>query len=169
MNRIVFVAIVAAVLSLVAAATAGDCHHFFAQPVVVKQVVQHHAQAVIAYPQVAYYAGRDVEADALAEKVARLVTLRLTAATNLTARAAQQAPELPPRESVNIVMEKCGKCHSGAAPKGGLTLDGATGLPCDAITASLRAIKDDRMPKGAPLSPEEKGLLMEALLALESK
>lgn len=172
MNRLLFVTIVVAALALVAAATAGECHHFF-QPVKAVQVVQHHAaQAVVApviYPQIYYQAGANIEAEAIAEKAALRALAKFTAYQQQAAVRPQVAIPPPVPAAENIVAEKCGKCHSGAAPKAGLTLDGLTGLPCDAITASLRAIKDDRMPKGGGLSPEEKGLLMEALLALESK
>ena len=172
MSRLLFVTIIAAAFALVAAATAGECHHFFAAP-----VVQHHAQAVVvapvhqAYvaPQILYQSGQYIEAEAIAEKAALRALAKFTAYQQQTARSQAVATPPPVPAAENIVAEKCGKCHSGAAPKAGLTLDGVTGLPCDAITASLRAIKDDKMPKGAPLTPEEKGLLMEALLALESK
>lgn len=178
MSRLLFLTIVTAAFALCAAATAGECHHFFQQAKVV-QVVQHHAQAVVvapvhhAYvaPQILYQAGQYIEAEAIAEKAALRALAKFTAYQQQSAVRPQVATPPPVPAAENIVAEKCGKCHSGAAPKAGLTLDGVTGLPCDAITASLRAIKDDKMPKrpDAPLTPEEKGLLMEALLALESK
>lgn len=175
MNRLLFATIVAAAFALVAAATAGECHHFF-QQVKAVQVVQHHAVQVVApvhhayvAPQILYQAGQYIEAEAIAEKAALRALAKFTAYQQQAARSPAVATPPPVPAAENIVAEKCGRCHSGAAPKAGLTLDGVTGLPCDAITASLRAIKDDRMPKGGGLSPEEKGLLMEALLALESK
>ena len=172
MNRLLFVSIVAATLALCAAATAGDCHHFFAAP-----VVQHHAQAVVvapvhqAYvaPQILYQAGQYIEAEAIAEKAALRALAKFTAYQQQAALRPQVATPPPVPAAENIVAEKCGKCHGGAAPKAGLTLDGVTPVPCASVLESLRQIKDDQMPKGAPLTPEEKGLLMEALLALEAK
>ena len=167
MNRLLFVSIVAAVLSLCAAATAGDCHHFFA-PVVAKQVVAHHAVAqVVAYPQVYYQAGQAIEAEAIAERAAVRALAKFQAIQ--AQRYQPQQANVPPPAPQNIVAEKCGSCHGGAAPKAGLTLDGVTPVPCASVLESLRQIKDDKMPKGGKLSPEEKGLLMEALLQLEAE
>jgi hypothetical protein len=173
MNRLLFTTITAAVLALCAAATAGDCHHFFP----VKQVVQHHAQAVVVphvaqvvYPQVYYQAGQAIEAEAIAEKAAVRALAKFTAYQQQAARSPAVATPPPvPAAELNIVAEKCGSCHSGPAPKAGLTLDGVTPVPCASVLESLRQIKDDKMPKGGKLSPEEKGLLMEALLALEAE
>ena len=166
MNRLLFVSIVAATLALCAAATAGDCHHFFAP--VVKQVVAHNAVAqVVAFPQVYYQAGQAIEAEAIAERAAVRALAKFQAIQ--AQRYQPQQANVPPPAPQNIVAEKCGKCHGGAAPKAGLTLDGVTPVPCASVLESLRQIKDDKMPKGAPLTPEEKGLLMEALLALEAK
>lgn len=170
MNRLLFVSIVAAGLSLCAAATAGDCHHFFA-PVVAKQVVAHHAvaQVVVPYvaPQIGYYAGQNIEAEAIAERAAVRALAKFQAIQ--AQRYQPQQANVPPPVPTNIVAEKCGSCHGGAAPKAGLTLDGVTPVPCASVLESLRQIKDDKMPKGGKLSPEEKGLLMEALLALEAE
>lgn len=169
MNRLLFVSIVAATLALCAAATAGDCHHFFA-PVMAKQVVAHHAQAVVVpyvAPQVYYQAGAGIEAEAIAERAAVRALAKFQAVQ--AQRYQPQQANVPPPAPMNIVAEKCGSCHGGAAPKAGLTLDGVTPVPCASVLESLRQIKDDKMPKGGKLSPEEKGLLMEALLALEAE
>ena len=175
MNRLLFVTIVAATLALCAAATAGDCHHFFAP--VVKQVVAHHAVAqVVAYPQVFYQAGAAIEAEAIAERAAVRALAKFQAIQQQRYQP-QQANHIPePRQMVgNIVAEKCGKCHSGPAPKKGLTLDGETRIPCGLITQALRCMSGDPnvpvMPPASekPLTAQEKGLLMEALLALEAE
>ena len=169
MNRLLFVSIVAATLALCAAATAGDCHHFFA-PVVAKQVVAHHAQAVVVpyvAPQIGYYAGQNIEAEAIAERAAVRALAKFQAIQ--AQRYQPQQANVPPPAPQKIVAEKCGSCHGGAAPKAGLTLDGVTPVPCASVLESLRQIKDDKMPKGGKLSPEEKGLLMEALLQLEAE
>lgn len=175
MNRLLFATIVAAAFALVAAATAGECHHFFAAP-----VVQHHAQAVVAHhayvaPQILYQAGANIEAEAIAEKAALRALAKFTAYQQQLAVRPQVATPPPVPAAENIVAEKCGKCHSGAAPKKGLTLDGVTPVPCGSILQSLRCMSGDpnelQMPPSSekPLTVEEKGLLMQALLALESK
>lgn len=150
--------VIAALAVLVIASTAqADCRQFFVkhrQAVVVQQVLAPY------YPPVYYAAGQDLQAEALAEKVAALVEKKLAL------RQERQAPAA----STSILAQKCAKCHSGATPKGGITLDGATELLCSQITASIRAVSNDSMPKGGPaLSPEEKGALLEELLSLERK
>ena len=181
MSRLLFVTIVAAALALVAAATAGECGDFFCNQKHVVSVVQNHAQAVVVapvvYPHILYQAGYAIEQEARDEKVAkRAAYLAIREFTAQQQKAVSQAratppalPDAAPYAGENIVAEKCGKCHSGAAPKAGLTIDGVTPMPCASVLESLRQIKDDEMPKGGSLSPEEKGLLMEALLALEAK
>lgn len=169
MSRLLFVAIVAATLALCAAATAGECRHFF-QPVKQVAVVQHHVQAVqavavpVVYPQVYYQAGQGLEIEAAVAKALRRELQAIRQEIAMPQRATAPPPPADPR---NILMGKCGKCHSGATPKAGLTIDGVTAMPCESVLESLRQIKDDKMPKGGVLSPEEKGLLMEALLALQ--
>mgnify|MGYP006935487306 CR=1 FL=1 len=173
MNRLLFTTIVAATLALCAAATAGECNAFFCHAN--KQVVANHVQAVVlphvaqvvAYPQVLYQAGYNIEIEAAVTKVIRR---ELSAFEYRQQQRYQpQQANVPPPAPQNIVAEKCGSCHGGAAPKAGLTLDGVTPVPCASVLESLRQIKDDKMPKGGKLSPEEKGLLMEALLQLEAK
>lgn len=136
-------------------ATASNCKPFFAQ----KQVVHHgYAHNVVA-PIVLYQAGRDVELDAIAEKVAQRIEQRLSLRQQQTTPAPAQS----------VISQKCASCHSGATPKGGIVFDGVTPLDCKHVTAALRAIADDSMPKGKPLSPELKGQIMAELLDLERK
>jgi uncharacterized membrane protein len=152
--------VIAALAVLVIASTAqADCRQFF--------VAKHHRQAVVVqqvvaqyYPPVYYAAGQDLEAEALAAKVAALVERKLALRQEQTA----------PAHSQSILAQKCAKCHSGATPKGGITLDGSTELLCRQITASIRAVSTDHMPKGGPaLTPEQKGALLDELLSLERK
>ena len=204
MNRLLLIVIAIAAIVHATLAHGGDCHHFFAAPVVkhavvAAPVVAHHAAVVapvIAAP-VLYQAGYAIEQEAIAEKAALRALARF--------QAVQAPPQVPTRMKIiddhssghydfrtgkftpadsysgpaplppppvdrgNVVAEKCGKCHSGASPKGGVTIDGVTPMPCESVLESLRQIKDDKMPRGGQLTPEEKGLLMEALLGLESK
>ncbi len=151
--------VIAALAVLLIASTAqADCRQFF--------VAKHHRVAVVQqivapyYPPVYYSAGQDVQAEALAAKVAALVEKKL---------ALRQEQNTPPAPQ-SILAQKCAKCHSGATPKGGITLDGSTELLCRQITASIRAVSTDHMPKGGPaLTPEQKGAVLEELLSLERK
>jgi hypothetical protein len=138
-------------------ASGGGCGQFFVH----RQQVNAYAVPTLHYaPAVYYAAGRDIEAEALAEKVAKLVLgkleSRLTQPTRVEATASPLA-------------EHCAKCHSGAAPKGGIVIDGSTPLLCGQITGSLRQIASDAMPKDHKLTPDQKGALMQALLDLEAK
>lgn len=146
-------AIVIALLSTLSLNARADCRQFFVkrQAVIVQQV------AVPVYPPVYYSAGGDIQAEALAEKVARLVEGRL---------ALRQQQTAPP---ASLVAQKCAKCHSGPNAKGGITLDGSA-LACHQVTEAIRQIAADKMPKGGPvLPPEVKGQLLQELLDLESK
>lgn len=155
-----WVCLAAAVLCLIAAFTppahAGNCQPFF-----YKQAVVAVAPAYVA--PVYYQAGIGIENDALAAKVAKIVVGQLRA--ELKAGSQQQTA---PGASKSAIAQHCSKCHSGAAPKGGIVLDGVTDLACSQITASLRAIADESMPKDHKIAAEVKGQLMQELLALEA-
>lgn len=70
----------------------------------------------------------------------------------------------------SVLAAKCAECHSGANPKAGITIDGKTEMFCNQVTASIRAIRDHKMPKGGPpLSNAQKALALEELLALETR
>ncbi len=142
-------------LLLPAAAQAANCQQFFYQ----RQVA--YVAPVVAYPQVYYQAGRDIEAEALAEKVARLVDKKL----ELRAQQRQQVTAAPP----STIAQHCAKCHSGATPKAGLVFDGVTALDARHVTAALKQIRDQTMPKDHKLPPGAAPALMEELLNLESE
>ena len=149
-----------------------DCRHFFVQ----KQVAVVQQQVVI--PAIAvspyiYQAGRDIEADALAAKVAALVTPAVVQQLRTQPLTQSQTSPLPPPAPVaappSALSQHCSKCHSGALPKAGITFDGVTLLECRHVTAALRALASDKMPKDHKVPPEVKGALMEELLSLERK
>lgn len=153
--------IVAAIgmLMLAMPAQASTCGQFFANhhAVVAQQVI---VPAVAVSPYI-YQAGRDVEAEALAAKVAKLVVGQLRAELRTGSTQQQSTP-------ASALAQHCAKCHSGAAPKAGVVFDGVTYLACNQVTAALRAIRDETMPKDHKVSAEVKGQLMEELLNLES-
>lgn len=134
---------------------ARGCHQFFAAPVV---------QQVVAYPQVYYSVGQDLQAEALAEKVAALVERKL--ALRAAQRIQPQQETAPANNSA--LYQNCAKCHSGANPKGGLVYDGSTELSCSSITKALRAIAAGKMPKGTIIDGPTKGAIMDELLSLEA-
>ena len=141
-------------LALCSPVKAAGCGQFFAY-----RQTYTYAAPVIAVPQVYYQAGRDIEADALAAKVAKLVIGQLR--QELTAPRQQQA-------SASVLSQACAKCHSGATPKGGVTIDGQTPMECSQILAAIRAVADGSMPKGATLSAEQKGKILDELLSMEA-
>lgn len=149
-------------LAIPSIGTAGHCRQFFVQ----KQFA-YVAPVQVVYPAVAvspylYRAGQDIEADSLAAKVARLVVPQIIQQL--------QAPQALQQQAPGVLAQRCAKCHSGANPKAGLVLDGASPLTSSQITACIREVKEDVMPKGGPhLTPEQKGALLEELLSLEAE
>lgn len=141
--------IVSCVLSAVPISSLADCRQFFVQ----KQVV---AAPVYYQPLVYYQAGRDIEAEALAAKVAKIVVAQLRSEISQPQAAVKQT----------AVVQHCAKCHSGDNPRGGVTYDGSP-LACNQITSALRAISLNKMPKDHALTPEQKGQVMQELLDLE--
>ena len=141
-------------LGVAGLATARNCHQFFAAPVV---------QQVVAYPQVYYSVGQDLQTEALAEKVAALVEKKLA----LRAAVRQQQVDSPAALNNSALAQNCGKCHSGPNAKAGLVYDGTAELSCSSITKALRAIATGKMPKGRAIDSNAKGSLMQELLDSE--
>jgi len=75
---------------------------------------------------------------------------------------------LPSRQSAalqtTILAQKCARCHTGTAPKGGLLLDGSQPLESEAKLKVLQAAWSGHMPPERPLSDEETSQLFEELL-----
>lgn len=148
------------------AAQAGNCHQFFYP----QQVV---AVPVIAAP-VYYQAGRDIEAEALAEKVARLAApkiieqIRSMPGNALKASAAEKSGG-GSAIAQSALAQHCAKCHSGAAPKANAVFDGTTHIRCEQVIAALKSIRDGSMPKDHQVPADVKGQLMEELLALSGQ
>lgn len=80
-------------------------------------------------------------------------------------------PEPVKSQSASLVKEYCGNCHGTTNPKGNLVLDGVNKLDADHFRSAIgRLLSDDpelRMPKGAVVSPEKLGLLMQELEKLK--
>ena len=150
---IIWIGIIAAMLLVYAdrASATQPCRQFFT----------HHA-AVVApvYAAPIYYqAGRDIEAEAIAAKVAKIVVGQLRAELN--------APQRQTATKQSALAQHSAKCHSGATPKAGIVYDGVTSLACVQVTAALRSIAKEEMPKDHKLTPEQKGQVMQELLDLE--
>lgn len=142
-------------LALAAPARASNCRQFFHQQV--QQVV-----AVQAYAPVYYAAGAGIEQDALAAKITRQVVAQLRQEFTTGGLKQQQT------SNQSAIAIHCGKCHSGPAPKAQVTYDGVTALACFQVTAAIRAISTDHMPKDHKLTPDQKGQLLQELLDLEA-
>lgn len=145
-------------------AAASNCGNFFAhKPVTII------AAPVVAYPQVYYQAGQSLEIRAAVAKEVRAAVKSAVPAIVAELRAQLNTSQQQHGPAANVIAEHCGKCHSGGTPKGGITYDGVTELDCKHVTAALRAIAGDAMPKDHALKPEQKGEVMQALLDLERK
>jgi hypothetical protein len=158
----------ASLLALICSpAQASNCGQFFQRSYA---TTYYAAPAVYAAPQVYYQAGRDIEADALAEKVAKLVAVKLQAQASQRGPVArgQNAAAAGDRPVGPAIFTHCAKCHSGGSPAGGIAYDGMTKLACSQVTKALRAIADDSMPKDHKIDAAVKGQLMQELLDLEA-
>lgn len=64
----------------------------------------------------------------------------------------------------SLFSEKCGKCHSGASPKGQLSLDGDFLLTAEQFKKARDMVNSGKMPKGGPpLSNQEKDQIIAEL------
>ncbi len=83
------------------------------------------------------------------------------------AKAPESKTEHATLKTTVLVIQKCAKCHGGEAPKAGLDLSQATTLTTkQRLAAVARVVSDDpdeRMPKGAALSPAEIGRVLQEL------
>lgn len=87
------------------------------------------------------------------------------------AAPATQAEEAPAAARTmpasSALSRRCAACHGGAAPKGGLRIDGETPLPDEKRLAAIRRVLADeprqRMPPNESLAPEELGLVLQEL------
>lgn len=146
--------IVVLLLAAAPSVHAAGCQQFFTTG-----YQQTYAAQVVAAPLVYYQAGQSIEQDALAAKVAKRVIEQLRSELNAPQRPQQTAAQ-------TVLSQACAKCHSGATPKGGLTIDGQTPLECDSILDAIQAVASGSMPKGATLTPEQKGKVLDELLLL---
>lgn len=124
----------------VASAASAQCGQFFRQRV----VVQHHAAAVVAVPQVSYFVGAPVRLEALVQQA-----LRADPQYEEFQKWKLRAPQ---REAIKVeptyplLQAKCARCHSGDQPKGGVTLDGTRPVPAEFALTSLRMLRDRKGP-----------------------
>lgn len=143
-----------------ATADARGCHQFF-----------HHKVAVVApvVVQPVYYSvGDNIRLEALAEKVAAIVTQKLQAAPQTLPL---QAPAVQ-----SILAAKCARCHSGPQAKGGHVIDGVTPMSCELKVRSLEMLSGEGDPPPAAMVPvikaiqaeQQQGDLMQAMLRLQA-
>lgn len=131
----------AILLALIPATASAQCGQFFRQRV----VVQHHAAAVVAVPQVSYFVGAPVRLEALVQQALR--------ADPQYEEFRQWKLRAPQREAIKVeptypmLAAKCARCHSGDQPKGGVTLDGTRPVPAEVALTSLRMLRDRKGPE----------------------
>lgn len=86
-------------------------------------------------------------------------------AAKLATRLASMQAQPAAAQSLDLVTQKCAKCHTGPAAKGDWDLS-RLGTPAGRLEAISRITAEDpalRMPKGSPLKPEEIGSLIHTL------
>lgn len=77
------------------------------------------------------------------------------------------ATDPPPNNETSLFVQKCGKCHSGATPKGQLTLSLDTTLNLQSYKKIVSMIDSGKMPKGGPpLTANEADQIKSELLQL---
>jgi hypothetical protein len=144
---------------------------FAARPcyVVRQQVVAHH-QAYVAPVAINYFVGQPIRAEAIVEKALRndpdyeafkkFKLWRNTSdgrpAIESPPDTAQRTPDTSqvaadiPDNVIPILYKHCGGCHSGAAPKAGLLLDGSAYIDCKTLVKCIDEISTGSMPKAKP-------------------
>jgi hypothetical protein len=141
---------------VLASVASADCRAFFVKRPAV--VVQQVAVPVAVYPPVYYSAGADIQAEALAVKVAALVEAKLSLRQQQTAPAPN-------------AFTKCAQCHTGPNAAVGLVLDGSP-LDCHVykrwgeIAGLGKNVPAKMQGLVSSLTPEQKGQINEAILLL---
>lgn len=147
--------LVALALGTACAVALGDCRQFFAY----RQAVV--AVPVVAYPQVYYQAGRDIEVEAI---VARAVKQAIPlVAAELRAGGSQKA-------AIKVdAFAKCVRCHGSDAS---VVLDGSVKIACityarwGEIAGLGRNVPPEMKKLVDSLTPDEKGAVADAMLNL---
>lgn len=138
-------------------AEAAGCKQFF------------HHQAVVApvVVQPVYYSvGDNIRLEALAEKVAAIVTQKLQAAPPALAQTAPQS----------ILAARCSRCHSGPDAKGGHVIDGTTPIDCDTFRRTMEMLSGEGAAPPVAMTgvikqiqaEQKQGDVMQAMLRLPS-
>jgi hypothetical protein len=153
--RLAIATAVALILCAICSTAHADCRQFFVQRHV-------YVAPVVAYAAPVYYqAGRDLEAEALADKVTKLVTAKLEA--KLTAPQAVRA------KASAGAFSKCVRCHGEGAS---VVLDGSAKVTCftyarwGQIAGQGKDVPPEMKKLIDSLTPEEKGAVADAMLNL---
>jgi mono/diheme cytochrome c family protein len=177
----VAIALVLLMLFLTAPAFAG--HPCYVQ----RQAFVAHHQAYVAPVAINYFVGQPIRAEAIVEKALRddpdyeafqrfkqwkqIENGRPAADATQGATLDANLPETPD-SSVPILYQHCGGCHSGAAPKAGLLLDGSAYIDCKTLVKCIDEIEAGTMPKAKPnqakpvLTAEQQDAVIAALSRL---
>jgi hypothetical protein len=151
-----------------------------------RQAFVTHHQAYVAPVAINYFVGQPIRAEAIVEKALRddpdwelfqkFKQFKNTsngrpAMEPVTDPAEVAQPNLPDN-AVPILYQHCGGCHSGAAPKGGLLLDGTAYIDCKTLVACIDELEAGTMPKAKAgqakpvLTAEEQDAVIAALSRL---
>ena len=151
--------VVAAVIIGIPVAYAGHCHHLYQA---------HHVQAV-AVVQPLYFAGAATEQESIVRKVVREELRQALQAQPQQQQQAQPQDYASTLLQKSVMVQKCNKCHSSDGtrltnPDG--TLDPMKFRAFARMAGLGKDIPDQMKAVIASLTPEEKGNITEALLAL---
>lgn len=132
-----------------------------------KQFFHHKAVVAPVVVQPVYYSvGDNIRLEALAEKVAAIVTQKLQAAP-------QSLPQTAPQ---SILTARCAKCHSGPDAKGGHVIDGVSPIDCETFRRSMEMLSGEGAAPPAGMAAvikqiqaeQKQGDIMQAMLRLPS-
>jgi hypothetical protein len=137
------------------------------QNVVVQQVVT--PQVYYGAPQINYFVGQQVRVEAIVQQALQQDPEFAEFQRFKMWRSLAEQPATKPAEPItpaSVLLAKCGQCHSGATPKGGITIDGVTAMSCELKLKALRAVADGKMPPKDKLAPEDAGDVLQELIRL---
>jgi mono/diheme cytochrome c family protein len=108
------------------------------------------------------------DTDAIAAAVVQRLLTSLAPAPNERPASGAARVESPAPQPASLVMQKCASCHSQGQATSKATAFGhfnpAATLTCEQRLAAARAVLSEQMPKGAKLSADEAGQVLNELI-----
>lgn len=149
-------------------ANAGNCHVLYRQR---QAVVVNHAYAQQFVAPIVYQVGRDIQDDAVAEKIAQRVAAKLQA---IQAVQKQSVGNAIKSATGSVLAAKCVRCHNKSKRSGDVVFDGSEPVSAEAQLATIamlglkEGIPDPMTSVMAGLTKEEISQLTEEVLRFNS-